>query len=41
VTHHVFVVTAEYGPAPEPTAEHPRPRAKVIPGTFMVLEFGK
>jgi len=40
-THHVFVVTAEYGPAPEPTTEQPRPRAKVIPGTFMVLEFGK
>ncbi len=40
-THHIFVVTAEYGPAPEPTTEQPRPRAKVIPGTFMVLEFGK
>jgi DNA-binding beta-propeller fold protein YncE len=40
-THHVFVVTAEYGTAPEPTTEQPRPRAKVIPGTFMVLEFGK
>lgn len=40
-THHVFVVTAEFGPAPAPTKERPRPRPPVIPGTFMVLEFGK
>jgi DNA-binding beta-propeller fold protein YncE len=40
-THHVFVVTAEFGPAPAPTTEQPRPRPPVIPGTFQVLEFGK
>jgi DNA-binding beta-propeller fold protein YncE len=40
-THRVFVVTAEYGPTPAPTAEQPRPRPAVVPGTFMVLEFGK
>jgi DNA-binding beta-propeller fold protein YncE len=40
-THHVFVVTAEFGPAPAPTTEEPRPRPAVIPGSFMVLEFGK
>jgi DNA-binding beta-propeller fold protein YncE len=40
-THHVFVVTAEYGPAPAPTQEQPRPRPPVVPGSFMVLEFGK
>jgi DNA-binding beta-propeller fold protein YncE len=40
-THHVFVVTAEFGPAPAPTKERPRPRPPVIPGTFMVLEFAK
>ncbi len=40
-THHVFVVTAEFGPAPAPTAEQPRPRPVVIPGSFMVLEFGR
>jgi DNA-binding beta-propeller fold protein YncE len=40
-THHVFVVTAEFGPAPAPTAEQPRPRPTVVPGTFMLLEFGK
>jgi DNA-binding beta-propeller fold protein YncE len=41
MTHHVFVVTAEYGPAPAPTPEQPRPRPTVVPGSFMVLEFGK
>jgi YVTN family beta-propeller protein len=40
-THHVFVVTAEFGPAPAPTKEQPRPRPAVVPGSFMVLEFGK
>jgi DNA-binding beta-propeller fold protein YncE len=40
-THHVFVVTAEFGPAPAPSAEQPRPRPAVVPGTFMLLEFGK
>ena len=40
-THHVFVVTAAYGPAPAPTPEQPRPRPAVVPGSFMVLEFGK
>ena len=40
-THHVFLVTAEFGPAPAPTKEQPRPRPTVVPGTFQVLEFGK
>jgi len=40
-SHRVFVVTAEFGPAPAPTKELPRPRPPVIPGTFQVLEFGK
>jgi DNA-binding beta-propeller fold protein YncE len=40
-THHVFVVTAEFGPAPAPTKEQPRPRPDIVPGTFMVLEFEK
>ncbi len=40
-THRVFVVTAEYGPAPAPTAENPRPRPTIVPGSFMVLEFGR
>ncbi len=40
-THHVFLVTAEFGPAPAPTKEQPRPRPTIVPGTFMLLEFGK
>ncbi len=39
-THHIFVSTAQYGEAPPATAENPNPRPKVIPGTFMVLEYG-
>ncbi len=39
-THHVFVSTAQYGETPPATAENPRPRPKVVPGTFMILELG-
>ena len=39
-SHHIFVTTAEYGPAPAATTENPRPRPSVKPGTFMVLEYG-
>ena len=39
-THHVFVSTAQYGETPAATPENPNPRPKVIPGTFMVLEYG-
>ncbi len=38
-SHHIFVTTAEYGPAPAPTTENPKPRPAVKPGTFMVLEY--
>ena len=40
-THHVFVSTAQYGETPAATAENPRPRPKIVPGTFMILELGK
>ena len=40
-THHVFLVTAEFGPAPAPTKEQPRPRPTIVPGSFVVLEFGR
>jgi len=39
--HRVFVVTAEFGPTPAPTAERPRPRPPMIPGSFTLLVFGK
>ncbi len=37
VTHRVFTVTADFGPPPAPTAERPRPRPPVLPGTFALL----
>jgi DNA-binding beta-propeller fold protein YncE len=40
-THKVFLDTAEFGPAPGATAEHPRPRPPVLPGTFKLLILGK
>ena len=40
-SHHLFTCTADYGPAPAPTTENPRPRPSVVPGTFRVLEFGR
>ena len=40
-THNVILATALYGPAPEPTAEHPHPRASIIPNSFVILEYGK
>lgn len=39
-THHVFVTTAQYGETPAATAENPNPRPKVLPNTFMILEYG-
>jgi YVTN family beta-propeller protein len=36
-THRIYLPTAEFGPAPEKTADNPRPRPKVKPGTFTVL----
>jgi YVTN family beta-propeller protein len=37
-THHLYLSTAEYGPAPESTAEHPHPRPSIVPGTFVILD---
>jgi DNA-binding beta-propeller fold protein YncE len=41
VTHHLFLPTAKFGPAPAPTTDSPRPRPSQIPGTFHVIEVGK
>jgi DNA-binding beta-propeller fold protein YncE len=40
-THNVFLVTAQFGPAPAPTADQPHPRAPILPSSFVVLVFGK
>ncbi len=36
-SHKLYLVTAKFGPTPAPTAERPRPRPAMIPGTFEVL----
>jgi DNA-binding beta-propeller fold protein YncE len=36
-THQVYLVTAEFGAAPAPTAQQPRPRPPMVPGTFALL----
>jgi YVTN family beta-propeller protein len=40
-THNVFVVTANFGPAPAATADRPRPRPSILPGTFTLMIVGK
>jgi len=37
----VYLVAAEFGPRPEPTAANPRPRPPVLPGSFVVLVVGR
>jgi DNA-binding beta-propeller fold protein YncE len=37
-THHLYLPTADYGPAPAATPEQPKPRPTVLPGTFSVLD---
>lgn len=40
-THHVFLVTAEFGPSPAPTADRPHPRPSLVPGSFTLLVMGQ
>ena len=37
----IYLVAAEFGSRPEPTAENPRPRPAIIPGSFGVLVVGR
>lgn len=37
-THHIYLPTAAFGPAPAPTVEHPRPRPTIVPGSFVILD---
>ncbi|HZK77192.1 MAG TPA: YncE family protein, partial [Candidatus Kapabacteria bacterium] len=39
-THDIYLVTAEFGPAPAATADHPHPRPSILPGTFTLLKYG-
>lgn len=36
--HHVYTVSADFGPPPAPTPDRPHPRGSILPGTFVVLE---
>ena len=36
-THSIYTITAEFGPAPAPTTEQPRPRAPMVAGSFTLL----
>ena len=40
-TDRVYVVTAQTGPRPAPTAEVPRPRPAIVPDTFTVIVIGR
>jgi YVTN family beta-propeller protein len=40
-TDRVYLITAELGPRPDPTAANPRPRPPVLPGTFTVIVVGR
>jgi hypothetical protein len=39
--HNVYLVTADFGPAPAATADNPRPRPAILPDTFVLLVYGK
>ncbi len=40
-TGRIYLVTADFGPRPDPTPDNPRPRPAMIPGTFTVLVVGR
>jgi hypothetical protein len=39
-THRIFLAAAEFGTPPPATAEQPRPRPPMIPGSFTILVLG-
>lgn len=40
-SHNVYLVTAQFGPAPAPTTDNPHPRPAIVPDSFVVLVYGK
>ena len=39
-TGKVYLVTASFGPPPEPTLQNPSPRPALLPDSFVVLVVG-
>jgi DNA-binding beta-propeller fold protein YncE len=39
--HRIYLVTADFGPAPAATPDHPHPRPSPVPGTFVILAVGR
>jgi YVTN family beta-propeller protein len=37
----VYLVTAEFGPRPDPTPDNPHPRPAILPGSFTVIVVGR
>jgi hypothetical protein len=37
-THRAYTVSADFGPPPAPTADRPRPRAPMVPGSFTLID---
>jgi len=40
-TDRAYVVTAQFGPRPEATADRPHPRPSIVPGSFTILVIGR
>ena len=40
-TDRAYLVSAEFGPRPAPTADNPRPRPAIVPGSFTVIVIGR
>lgn len=39
--HNLYLVSAEFGPAPAATTQQPHPRPSIVPDTFTLLIYGK
>ena len=40
-TGRIYLATATFGERPAPTAENPRPRPAIVPGSFTILVVGQ
>ena len=40
-TDRIYLATADFGPAPAPTAENPRPRPQAVPDSFTIIVVGR